>query len=140
MSTARNVLGGPLAICSTDPLTGWRRNGCCETDGQDLGLHLVCAEATEAFLDHQKRVGNDLVTPRPEFGFPGLKPGDKWCVCLSRWMEAFNAGCAPPIYLKATHEEALAVAPLDVLKRYALDDDAAAPWPQGEDRKDPSGD
>ena len=118
---ARNVLGGPLKVCSTNPMTGWFRDGCCNTDGRDLGMHIVCAEVTEEFLAHQRRTGNDLVTPRPEFGFPGLTPGDKWCVCLSRWKAALDAGAAAPIYLEATHEETLAVVPLDVLKKYALD-------------------
>ena len=118
---ARNVLGGPLATCSRDPLTGWFRDGCCHTDGHDRGMHVVCAEMTEEFLDHQRRVGNDLVTPRPEFGFAGLRPGDKWCVCLTRWKQALDDGAAAPIVLAATHEEALAVVPLDVLKTYALD-------------------
>ncbi len=118
---ALNVLGEPLKTCSTDPMTGFFRDGCCNTDGQDVGLHLICAEVTEEFLHHQKTTGNDLVTPRPEYGFAGLNPGDKWCVCLSRWKDALDDGCAPPIYLAATHEEALAVVTLDVLQQYALD-------------------
>ncbi len=117
----RNVLGGPLEICSLDPLTGWFRDGCCDTDGHDRGMHVVCAEVTPEFLAHQRRVGNDLVTPRPEYGFPGLKPGNRWCVCLSRWKQALDDGAAPPIFLRATHEEALAVVPIEVLKSYALD-------------------
>ncbi|MEM9169987.1 MAG: DUF2237 domain-containing protein [Pseudomonadota bacterium] len=121
---ARNVLGGPLEVCSLDPLTGWFRDGCCNTDGRDMGLHLVCAKVTAAFLDHQKRGGNDLVTPRPEYGFPGLKPGDQWCVCLSRWVDALNDGAAPPIRLEATHEEALAVLPIETLRAHAIDDAA----------------
>ncbi|MEO0834058.1 MAG: DUF2237 domain-containing protein [Pseudomonadota bacterium] len=120
---ACNVLGGPLAVCSLDPVTGWFRDGCCNTDGHDRGMHLVCAEMTEEFLAHQQRVGNDLVTPRPEYGFAGLNPGDKWCVCLTRWKQALDDGAAPPIYLNATHEEALTVVPLETLKRYALDAD-----------------
>lgn len=118
---ALNVLGSKLEICSIDPLTGWFRDGCCNTDGRDQGMHLVCAEVTEEFLAHQVANGNDLITPRRQFGFAGLKPGDKWCVCLSRWKQALDDGAAPPIYLKATHEEALAVVTLDVLKKYALD-------------------
>lgn len=117
----RNVLGGPLEICSLDPLTGWFRDGCCDTDGHDRGMHVVCAEVTAEFLAHQRRVGNDLVTPRPEYGFPGLKPGNRWCVCLARWRQALDDGAAPPILLRATHEEALAVVPIEVLKSYALD-------------------
>ncbi|MEM1192087.1 MAG: DUF2237 domain-containing protein [Pseudomonadota bacterium] len=120
---ACNVLGRPLAVCSLAPLTGWYRDGCCNTDGHDRGMHLVCAEMTEEFLAHQQRVGNDLVTPRPEYGFAGLTPGDKWCVCLTRWKQALDDGAAPPIYLNATHEEALTVVPLETLKRYALDAD-----------------
>ncbi|MEO1150992.1 MAG: DUF2237 domain-containing protein [Pseudomonadota bacterium] len=120
---ACNVLGEPLAVCSLDPVTGWFRDGCCNTDGHDRGMHLVCAEMTEEFLTHQQRAGNDLVTPRPEFGFAGLTPGDKWCVCLTRWKQALDDGAAPPIYLKATHEEALTVVPLETLKKYALDTD-----------------
>ena len=120
-SDARNVFGEPLTPCSLDPLTGWTRNGCCETDGHDVGMHVVCAGMTEEFLDHQKRVGNDLSTPRPEFGFPGLKPGDQWCVCLARWKQALDDGVAPPIVLAATHEEALVVAPIETLREYAVD-------------------
>ncbi len=116
---ARNVLGGPLAVCSTAPLTGWFRNGCCETEGHDRGMHVVCARVTDAFLQHQLEGGNDLITPRPDFGFAGLKAGDKWCVCLTRWKDALNDGAAPPIDLTATHEEALAVVSIDVLREYA---------------------
>jgi uncharacterized protein len=117
---ARNVLGGPLKPCSMDPLTGWRRDGCCDTDGFDRGLHVICARLTEAFLAHQLKAGNDLVTPRPEFAFPGLRPGDSWCVCLPRWKEALDDGVAPPIDLEATHEEALAAIPLDILSAHAI--------------------
>jgi uncharacterized protein (DUF2237 family) len=116
---ARNVLGGPLEICSVDPLTGWFRNGCCETEGHDRGMHIVCARVTDAFLAHQLAGGNDLSTPRPEFGFPGLTAGDQWCVCLTRWKDALDSGVAPPIVLEATHEEALAVVPLEILKAHA---------------------
>jgi uncharacterized protein len=116
---ARNVLGGPLQVCSTDPLTGWFRNGCFETDGLDRGMHVVCAHVTDAFLAHQLHSGNDLITPRPEFGFSGLKVGDKWCVCLTRWKDALDDGVAAPIDLEATHEEALAVIPIDILRAHA---------------------
>jgi uncharacterized protein len=116
---ARNVLGGPLEPCSLDPVTGWFRNGCCETDGHDQGMHLVCAQITDDFLHHQLTVGNDLMTPRPEYGFAGLTAGDHWCVCVTRWKEALDEGVAPPIRLEATHEEALAVIPLDILRAYA---------------------
>ncbi|WP_085339387.1 DUF2237 family protein [Aquidulcibacter paucihalophilus] len=119
--SARNVLGGPLEFCSMNPLTGWFRNGCCETEGLDHGTHVVCAVVTKAFLAHQLRVGNDLITPRPEYRFAGLKPGDHWCVCLTRWKDALDAGCAPPIILEATHEEALVVVPLETLKSYAAE-------------------
>lgn len=133
---ARNVLGEPLEVCSLDPLTGWRRDGCCDTEGLDMGMHVVCAEVTEVFLAHQKRIGNDLVTPRPEYRFAGLTPGDRWCVCLARWKQALDDGAAPPIFLRATHEEALAVVPLETLKSYALDapgDDARWNLPSGPD-------
>lgn len=119
--TAMNVLGEPLEVCSTDPMTGWYRDGCCNTEGRDQGMHIVCAEVTEEFLAHQMQTGNDLVSPRPDYSFPGLKPGDRWCVCLTRWKQALDDQAAPPIYLRATHEEALAVVPLETLKKYALD-------------------
>jgi uncharacterized protein len=115
---AKNVLGGPLEVCSTEPLTGWFRNGCCETEGHDRGMHVVCARVTDAFLAHQLAGGNDLITPRPQYGFVGLKAGDKWCVCLTRWKDALDDGAAPPIDLAATHEEALAVVSIDVLRKY----------------------
>jgi uncharacterized protein len=116
---ARNVLGGPLQVCSVDPMTGWFRNGCCETEGHDRGAHIVCAHLTDAFLAHQLRNGNDLITPRPEYGFAGLKAGDRWCVCLTRWKDALDDGVAPPILLEATHEEALVVVPLQTLLEHA---------------------
>jgi uncharacterized protein (DUF2237 family) len=117
----KNVLGGTLAACSTSPLTGFYRDGCCNTGPEDLGLHVVCTEVTAGFLDFARSRGNDLVTPAPEFGFPGLKPGDRWCVCAATWREAYEAGVAPHVVLTATNEEALAVIPLDVLKQHALD-------------------
>jgi uncharacterized protein len=117
---ARNVLGGPLEICSIDPLTGWFRNGCCETEGHDRGMHIVCAQVTDAFLQHQLRGGNDLITPRTDYGFAGLKDGDRWCVCLTRWKDALDDGAAPAIRLEATHEEALAVVSLKVLQANAI--------------------
>ena len=117
---ARNVLGGELAPCSLDPLTGFYRNGCCETGPEDTGQHTVCAVMTSEFLRFSYAVGNDLSTPRPEFGFAGLKPGDHWCLCAPRWKEALDAGFAPPIVLEATHEEMLAIAPLGVLKDHAF--------------------
>ena len=117
----RNVLGGALAPCSTSPRTGFFRDGCCNTGPEDLGLHVVCAQVTAAFLAFAREQGNDLITPVPEFGFPGLKPGDRWCVCAATWRQAFEAGVAPPVILAATHEETLAVIPLAALKELALD-------------------
>ena len=116
---ALNVRGGPLAPCSTDPLTGFYRNGCCDTGHEDTGMHTVCAVMTDAFLVYSKRAGNDLSTPRPEAGFAGLRAGDRWCLCVGRWREALAAGVAPPVVLEATHEEALAVVALDDLERHA---------------------
>jgi len=116
-----NVLGGRLEACSVEPRTGFYRDGCCNTGPEDLGLHVVCAQVTAEFLAFSKAHGNDLSTPAPEFGFPGLKPGDRWCVCAGRWREAFEAGVVAPVVLSATHEEALAVVPLDALKQAALD-------------------
>lgn len=118
---ARNVLGGPLKACSHDPLTGWLRDGCCNTDARDLGLHTVCALMTDDFLAFSRACGNDLSTPRPDYGFPGLKPGDRWCLCAARWQEAFEAGCAPRVVLAATHINTLAVCSLDDLKAHAAD-------------------
>ena len=117
----RNVLGGKLAPCSVSPRTGFYRDGCCNTGSEDVGMHVVCARMTREFLDFEREAGNDLVTPVPEVGFPGLKPGDQWCVCAARWGEAFEAGVAPPVVLQATHEETLAVIPLADLRRHALD-------------------
>jgi uncharacterized protein (DUF2237 family) len=116
---ARNVLGGDLAPCSLDPVTGYYRNGCCETGPDDVGMHTVCAVMTADFLAFSKRVGNDLSTPRPEFQFAGLKPGDRWCLCAPRWMEALEAGAAPQVVLESTHEEVLAMTSLGVLKDHA---------------------
>ena len=107
--SARNVLGGELAPCSMDPLTGFYRNGCCETGPHDLGLHTVCAVMTDDFLAFSKARGNDLSTPRPDLAFPGLKAGDRWCLCAGRWTEALEAGMAPQVVLEATHEDMLAV-------------------------------
>jgi uncharacterized protein (DUF2237 family) len=119
--TARNVLGERLRTCCTDPMTGFYRNGRCDTGPQDVGLHVVCAEMTAEFLAFSKSRGNDLSTPVPAFGFPGLKPGDRWCLCAGRWQEALEAGMAPRVVLAATHEAALDVVTLDDLKRHALD-------------------
>lgn len=118
---SRNVLGEPLQPCGLDPVTGFFRDGCCNTGPEDRGSHTVCAEMTEAFLAYSKARGNDLSTPRPEFGFPGLEPGDRWCLCALRWREAYAAGRAPRVVLAATHERALEVVDLFDLKRYAHD-------------------
>jgi uncharacterized protein (DUF2237 family) len=123
---ATNVIGGPLEECSRDPLTGFYRDGCCNTGGDDRGVHTVCAVVTEEFLEFSKRAGNDLSTPRPEYGFPGLRPGDGWCLCASRWQEAFEAGVAPPVRLAATHIETLEWVRLADLRAHALDNGGAA--------------
>jgi uncharacterized protein len=116
-----NVFGEPLASCSIDPVTGFFRDGCCSTNDEDRGRHVVCAEVTAAFLEFSKRAGNDLSTPRPEVGFPGLKPGDRWCLCADRWQQALEAGAAPRVVLGATHRLALEHVDLADLKRHALD-------------------
>ena len=121
MSEAKNVLGSRLADCCHSPKTGFYRTGCCETGPDDLGLHVVCIEATAEFLEFSRAAGNDLSTPMPAFGFPGLKPGDRWCLCADRYREALAAGMAPPIILAATHEATLEVVPLAQLKMLALD-------------------
>ena len=116
-----NVLGEPLDLCSSTPMTGFYRDGCCSTGPDDVGRHVVCAEVTAEFLAISRSRGNDLMTARPEFGFPGLKPGDRWCLCADRWREAFEAGAAPRVVLRSTHEAALNRIDLADLKRYALD-------------------
>ncbi len=118
---ARNVLGFPLESCSSAPLTGFFRDGCCRTGPADRGRHVVCAQVTREFLQFSLRRGNDLVTPRPAFGFPGLKPGDFWCLCAERWKEALHHGVAPPVRLAATHEAALAHVTIAELEDHALD-------------------
>lgn len=120
MSEARNVLGGHLQLCSVSPRTGFLRDGACHTGPHDIGSHTVCAQMTEAFLEYSLQRGNDLVTPVPEYGFPGLKPGDRWCLCALRWLDAAEAGVAPPVILDATHERALAKVELADLKYHAL--------------------
>jgi uncharacterized protein len=117
---ARNVLGGELEPCGTDPLTGFYRDGCCETGPDDAGVHVVCAEVTDAFLAFSRSRGNDLVTPQPAFGFAGLRDGDRWCLCASRWAEALEAGVAPPVRLEATHARALEWIDLADLEAHAL--------------------
>ena len=119
--TSRNVLGESLAICSIKPMTGFYRDGCCDTGREDAGSHTVCAVMTSEFLEFSKSRGNDLSTPVPEFGFPGLKPGDRWCLCAPRWQEAFEAKQAPRVVLRATHEAALTYCSLADLKRFAVD-------------------
>lgn len=120
-TTFKNVLGEPLEVCSTSPMTGYFRNGMCETCAQDRGNHTVCAVVTDAFLQFSFSKGNDLITPRPEFNFLGLKPGDGWCLCAERWQEAFDAGAAPRVNLLGTHERALEVCDLADLKAHAVD-------------------
>ena len=117
---ALNVLDTPLLACSFDPLTGYYRDGCCNTDHNDHGSHVVCAKVTQAFLDFSVSRGNDLVTPRPEFRFAGLKAGDRWCLCARRWLEAFQAGVAPPVVLEATHRKALEIVTIEQLQACAL--------------------
>ena len=121
MNTSKNVLGGALLACSYSPLTGFYRTGCCETGPDDLGRHVVCVKVDAAFLDFSRRAGNDLSTPRPEYRFAGLKPGDRWCLCAPRWKEALDAGAAPQVVLEATHEETLAIVTLGVLKDHAVE-------------------
>lgn len=117
--TAKNVLGGDLLACSHAPKTGYFRDGFCRTCSEDTGVHTICSEVSAEFLAFSKAHGNDLSTPRPEFGFPGLQPGDRWCLCAGRWLEAKQAGVAPPVVLAATHESTLRLIPLFVLREYA---------------------
>src|SRR5580658_3159856 len=116
---AQNVLGGELQPCNFDPLTGFYRDGCCNTGSEDVGVHTVCTRVTAEFLSFSKQRGNDLSTPQPEYGFPGLQPGDQWCLCAARWQEALEAGAAPAVVLKATHAATLEWASLDDLQRHA---------------------
>ncbi|MBT5558515.1 MAG: DUF2237 domain-containing protein [Proteobacteria bacterium] len=118
---ALNVLGGELQDCSFDPVTGFFRDGCCNTNGQDVGSHTICVRLTEEFLEFSKASGNDLSTPMPQFNFPGLNPGDQWCLCAARWLQAYDQNMAPKVRLSATHERALDIVPLEALKAYALD-------------------
>lgn len=121
MDRSLNVFDEPLETCSDDPLTGFFRDGCCNTSGQDGGSHTVCVKLTREFLEFSLGRGNDLITPQPQFGFPGLREGNRWCLCASRWLQAHAAGKAPRVYLKRTHRRALEVVPIDVLRSYALD-------------------
>ena len=117
----RNVLGGPLGVCSEQPVTGFFRTGCCDTGPQDIGRHTVCIVATEEFLAFSKTRGNDLSTPKPEYDFPGVQPGQRWCLCAARWKEALKAGMAPKVVLNATNEATLDIVSLEDLKRHAVD-------------------
>lgn len=119
--TAVNIYGEPLQPCSNEPLTGFFRDGCCNTCSEDAGSHTVCAEVTAAFLDYSRFVGNDLSTPHPEFGFPGLKPGDRWCLCAGRWLQAYEKGMAPRVFLRNTHMRALETIPLELLEQHAVE-------------------
>ena len=119
--TARNVLGGELSTCGTDPLTGFFRDGCCNTAAEDLGSHTICAVVTQEFLDHQRSIGNDLTTPLPQFRFPGLVPGDRWCVTAVNWLRAYEDGAAAYVVLAATNELALEIVPLGALRELAVD-------------------
>ena len=121
MTGKTNVLGGPLALCNCSPTTGFFRDGYCRTDDSDAGLHVVCALVTDELITFTKAQGNDLSTPRPEFDFPGLAPGDRWCLCAQRWKEAWQAGCAPPVVLASCDVSTLDIIPIDVLKQHAVD-------------------
>ena len=121
MDSAINVFGEPIETCSDRPLTGYFRDGCCNTSDEDVGSHTVCVEVTQEFLEFSRFKGNDLSTPRPEFGFSGLKPGDRWCLCAARWMEAHESKMAPRVVLRSTHQRALEIAPLDLLRSFAVD-------------------
>ncbi|RLA14071.1 MAG: DUF2237 domain-containing protein [Gammaproteobacteria bacterium] len=116
-----NVFGEPLQPCSVDPLTGYFRDGCCNTADHDVGSHTVCIVASAEFLEYSRFRGNDLATPQPEFGFPGVQPGQRWCLCASRWLEAHELGMAPKVALTSTHKRALEIVPLESLKKYAID-------------------
>ena len=121
MTEERNVQGNRLEECGTDPITGFYRDGCCSTGPDDIGSHTVCAVMTTEFLEHQRQIGNDLITPRPEFGFPGLRPGDRWCVVAVRWLASYEAGVAAPVVLAATHERAAEIIPVEALDENAVD-------------------
>lgn len=121
MSADRNVLGGELEVCGSQPLTGFFRDGCCSTGPEDLGSHTICAVATREFLDHQRAVGNDLSTPMQQYRFPGLQPGDRWCVVAARWLQAYHDGAAAPVVLAATNERAMDIVPLELLREHAVD-------------------
>jgi uncharacterized protein (DUF2237 family) len=128
VSYERNVQGDRLEPCGTEPVTGFYRDGCCSTGPDDVGSHTVCAVVTAEFLEHQRQIGNDLSTPRPEFRFPGLRPGDRWCVVAVRWLASYDAGVAAPVVLASTHERALDVVPLEALSENAVDIPPDASW------------
>ena len=122
-----NVLGRPIESCSTEPMTGFYRDGCCRTGEEDVGKHTVCVQLTPQFLAFSKARGNDLSTPAPQYGFPGLRPGDRWCLCAARWVEAFNQDCAPEVLLEGTHSSVLEMVPLSLLLEYAVPFEADLP-------------
>jgi uncharacterized protein (DUF2237 family) len=122
MARAKNVLGTELGVCSTSPMTGFYRDGCCNTGAEDMGLHIVCIKLTEEFLEFSASRGNDLSTPIPAYGFPGLNPGDQWCLCAKRWQEAFHAGMAPQVVLESTHMSTLEFVDLEDLQAHAYDE------------------
>jgi len=119
--TERNVVGGPLEPCGTEPMTGFFRDGCCNTSPEDHGSHTICAVVTEEFLEHQRSIGNDLISPMPMYRFPGLVPGDRWCVTAANWLRAHMDGAAAPVVLASTHERALDIVPLEALQQHAVD-------------------
>lgn len=121
MDEPLNVFGETLETCSEDPVTGFFRDGCCNTSEQDVGSHTVCIEVTQDFLEYSRFRGNDLTTPMPDFGFPGLEQGDRWCLCAARWLEAYEQEMAPRVYLRRTHLKALDIVPLEILRRFAAD-------------------
>lgn len=121
LAPSLNVLGEKLETCGTDPITGFFRDGCCNTNDTDFGSHTVCVSVTADFLEYSRFRGNDLVTPVPEYGFPGLKPGDRWCLCAARWLEAQQLEMAPKVYLASTHQRATEIIPLELLKKHAID-------------------
>ena len=131
---ARNVLGGELEPCGTDPLTGFYRDGCCNTGPEDGGSHTVCAVVTSEFLEHQRSIGNDLSTPMPQYRFPGLVPGDRWCVTAANWLRAYHDGLASPVVLASTHERALEIIPITALKQHSVDVPADASALEDKDR------
>ena len=121
MDESNNVFGEALETCSEKPITGFFRDGCCNTSEEDLGSHTICVEVTEDFLEYSRFRGNDLTTPMPDYGFPGLEPGDRWCLCAARWLEAYHQGMAPRVLLRRTHQKALDIVPMEFLREYALD-------------------